>query len=338
MIETLIPGKDTDYYDDLEGPETIRFFSTKSGYAIDKTTLFGRVIVPTIDNPFLPKLPFGGRFYSDIKPLPIEVIGKAWSFFRTIYEKHHSESMVLLTWNGENYGLLVPTQIASYAKVKATIDNIPAGVSIVGSIHSHCNFGAFHSGTDTHDADSNDGLHLTLGHVDRDVPEIAAMVSFAKVHFTVEPEDAVEGIELIPHPPEWDDKVSKPVIPAWQPKPYSPQNGFSPGWKPTHGSWLPQSAYQSKWLDDPDRRDWISPESIRTTDPLDEDENSTSDPWVFAALLSDNTNDKEQNEIHFALATDIDAIIEEAESYGWEMNVRFTRIDEITIKEQDTNA
>lgn len=39
------------------------------------------------------------------------------------------------------------------------------GYRIYGTIHSHCNFGAFHSGTDDHDEKNFDGLHITIGNV-----------------------------------------------------------------------------------------------------------------------------------------------------------------------------
>jgi hypothetical protein len=35
----------------------------------------------------------------------------------------------------------------------------------VGTIHSHCDFGAFHSGTDHEDESTFDGLHVTFGDI-----------------------------------------------------------------------------------------------------------------------------------------------------------------------------
>jgi hypothetical protein len=40
-----------------------------------------------------------------------------------------------------------------------------AGFRIFGTIHSHCNFGAFHSGVDDADEKHFDGLHITIGNV-----------------------------------------------------------------------------------------------------------------------------------------------------------------------------
>lgn len=40
-----------------------------------------------------------------------------------------------------------------------------AGYVIYGTIHSHCNFGAFHSGVDDNDEIQFDGLHITIGNV-----------------------------------------------------------------------------------------------------------------------------------------------------------------------------
>lgn len=40
------------------------------------------------------------------------------------------------------------------------------GYVLYGTIHSHCNFGAFHSGVDDNDEMEFDGLHITIGNVD----------------------------------------------------------------------------------------------------------------------------------------------------------------------------
>ena len=42
---------------------------------------------------------------------------------------------------------------------------INAGYVLYGTIHSHCNFSAFHSGTDDRDEIEFDGLHITIGNV-----------------------------------------------------------------------------------------------------------------------------------------------------------------------------
>lgn len=42
---------------------------------------------------------------------------------------------------------------------------INSGYVLYGTIHSHCNFSAFHSGTDDADETAFDGLHITIGNV-----------------------------------------------------------------------------------------------------------------------------------------------------------------------------
>jgi len=41
-----------------------------------------------------------------------------------------------------------------------------------GTIHSHCNAGAFASGTDKNDEANNPGLHITIGHLDKDLIDL----------------------------------------------------------------------------------------------------------------------------------------------------------------------
>jgi hypothetical protein len=65
---------------------------------------------------------------------------------------------------------------------------------MVGTIHSHCNFSAFHSGTDTHDEETFDGIHITLGHVDRKEFSMVASVAVNANRVQLEPENCTSGV------------------------------------------------------------------------------------------------------------------------------------------------
>ena len=65
----------------------------------------------------------------------------------------------------------------------------------VGTIHSHCDFGAFHSGTDINDEADFDGLHVTFGHNNRDIFTISASIVVNNIRKSVEPMDFIEGVE-----------------------------------------------------------------------------------------------------------------------------------------------
>lgn len=318
-IETIIPEADVDYYDNLETPAPMRFFSTKKGYAIDKKTLFGRVIVPVKDNPFLPELPFEARFYQDMPKIPASVVGQAWSFFKAVFAAKGSEAMAFITWDGTAYGLFVPPQTAHHAGVKAKVDTIPSGAALVGSIHSHCDFGAFHSGTDTHDADGHDGIHITLGHVNReDEPEIAIMASFSKIHFTLKPEDTIEGITLTAHPAEWLERVSKPEPPQAYTSPWI-AGGHKP--QPSKQTWFPKHHWND-WDDYLAYRYKSEPEPVSTkpAEEPSEDEYADLYIWAYDCEEQDETYD------YWGIVADLEKLQDEINGLGWQLDFLLTRI------------
>ena len=209
-ITTVLP-----LIEDVEAlPEPAPFYHLvgRDGPYIHKQTLFGRVIVPVKEITHLPKT--AGHLWSDIPKIPADTIAQVLSFFRAIYERQHSEAMVYLTYKDGEYRVFVPPQTASGGGVKATLDlaHIADGWAIAGSIHSHCNFSAFHSGTDTHDADGHDGIHMTIGNIASDTPSFATMLSFNKVRWDIDFTDATDhdGKTSTAHPEWWERYVEKP--------------------------------------------------------------------------------------------------------------------------------
>lgn len=211
--------------------------ATKSGYMLHQKTHWGRVLVPTKEAPALPEST--SFLWHDIN-LPADLIGQAWAFFRAVWETRKSEAMVDITWSRERgYRLFVPPQEASMGGVKAQRTAEHYRGQIVGTMHSHCNFNAYHSGTDTHDADGHDGLHITIGHVHEDKLDIAIMVSSQGIRWDLELDD-------ITH-----DPVLRKPFPAWwlgfvkdhTPITATPSSGF--GHYPSAiVSWKPPAAQQ----------------------------------------------------------------------------------------------
>lgn len=101
------------------------------------------------------------------------------TFFADIFKKFKSEVAILLyySFDKKEWGWLVPKQTVGGASVDYKIDEnskfvtadskqldaIPEGFVQMGSIHSHANMSAFHSGTDDKDEFHFDGLHITIG-------------------------------------------------------------------------------------------------------------------------------------------------------------------------------
>lgn len=198
--------------DDLPEPDNGPYLvATKHGYFVHRNFRFGRVLVPTTDAPLTPEA--RPTLWHDIDPIPHQLIGQAYSFFRSIYSKRKSEAMVDITWSEERgYRLFVPPQTATGGGVNAKRNPEHYVGQIVGTIHSHCNFNAFHSGTDTHDADGHDGLHITIGDVMKPEPSIAIMISVAKARWPFTLDEITDGpLQIVPHPEWWERYVSDPA-------------------------------------------------------------------------------------------------------------------------------
>ena len=100
--------------------------------------------------------------------IPLKLVLAVSDFFKKVYDKFKSESVVVLYYSKEKnkWYVDVPKQKVSGASAKYASDILKMdGFARVGSIHSHADFQAFHSGVDDHDEKTFDGIHMTIGHV-----------------------------------------------------------------------------------------------------------------------------------------------------------------------------
>ena len=139
--------------------------------------------------------------HMNLPKIKAKTFGEILGFFGMVYGKHKSESGVILNLkthpNNEKLKKIdytVPHQRVSGGRCKYQIVVDPSYVNC-GTIHSHCDFGAFHSGTDQNDERYFDGLHVTVGHVDRNEFSISACVVVNGKRVPVNPEDYIDGIE-----------------------------------------------------------------------------------------------------------------------------------------------
>lgn len=134
-----------------------------------------------------------------IKKIPASLIAKILLFFKIVSKVFHSEAIVLLCYNSKNkkYKIIVPSQEVSHASVRYTPTVSPKNYDLISTIHSHNNFGAFHSGTDVNDEMGFDGLHVTFGNVDEDNFTISATIVANDIRFLINPMDYISGIEII---------------------------------------------------------------------------------------------------------------------------------------------
>ncbi len=144
-----------------------------------------------------------------IKSIPGTLFSQVMAFFRGVYKEYSSEAIVLLFYNEEKkvYRLVVPAQKVSGGGVDYNRAVTVDGYIMVGDIHSHSNFSAFHSTTDDKDEESFDGLHITIGNNgDAEVSISASIVSNGQ-RFIVQAEDYINGITLTTN---IDETVERP--------------------------------------------------------------------------------------------------------------------------------
>lgn len=138
----------------------------------------------------------------NLPKIPGGIIAQALMFFRRVFEIHQSESYVTLLHSPtKGFQLWCPTQKVSRGSVNYDRTDQPAFVDrkedewqMIGTIHSHCDFSAFHSGTDTFDESTFDGIHITLGHVNRDNFSMVASVALNDTRQAMEPEGCCDGV------------------------------------------------------------------------------------------------------------------------------------------------
>lgn len=138
--------------------------------------------------------------------LPLELIKKVTAFFKQVYDKHKSEAVGYLYYESSSgeWDFIPPAQKAGPANVKYDKAPIKNGWSVVGTIHSHANLTAFHSGTDHDDEKYFDGVHITIGKLDTRTPEFACSIVCQGARAEYEPNDLIDGMDpVIDAPAEW---------------------------------------------------------------------------------------------------------------------------------------
>jgi hypothetical protein len=254
--------------------ETVPYYiATRKGWMTNMPTLFG--IAQTSlkgDNPTLPETPT--RFELNDRKFPEYLLKQAHSFFRAVWNKQRTESSLYITYHRERdqFNLWCPEQYVSLTSVNHKLDPLKGGWTVAGTIHSHCNFGAFHSGTDKHDMEGTPGLHITIGHVDRDEPEYALALSLGDHKFDVEYADIIEPLppghsRNEQHPSHWLGFVKTGTAP-WQgviTKYKAPAKAYAPttGWGSNYNG-VPQTRRTIPKMHPVQQGGWQSRAPLRT--------------------------------------------------------------------------
>lgn len=142
---------------------------------------------------------------------------KAVLFFHEVYRLQKTEAAVLLHHSDKHgWEITVPAQTATSAHVTYEMADRLPGYRCVGTMHSHGDMLAFHSSTDIGDEASQDGIHITIGSLDR----------FPR--FGMDAEFVVNGTRF-PLPHEHLIRVQKATLPFMRPaeQPAQPEGSDS---------------------------------------------------------------------------------------------------------------
>jgi hypothetical protein len=135
-------------------------------------------------------------------PIPQNLANKVRLFFKTVLEVYRAEANVLVYFNPENkqFKIHVPYQqvarnFVNYERKLSPEETLKlSGFLCIGTIHSHCDFEAFHSGVDVDDEKHFDGLHVTFGNNQKEAITIAASLVSNNYRQLIFPCDVIEGI------------------------------------------------------------------------------------------------------------------------------------------------
>ena len=171
-----------------------------NGVWMHKDTGIVKAIFPVENVSFLDDYNEGISLSCKLPKLPITHVHRIKEFFRLVVQKHRAESEINLYFNPKTNDFKIPEQRVSHSSVRyqrvgmAHLEGFEDYLR-VGTIHSHCDFGAFHSGTDVDDEADFDGLHVTFGHNDKDAFTISASIVVNGYREKIDPLIALEGIK-----------------------------------------------------------------------------------------------------------------------------------------------
>lgn len=155
--------------------------------------------------------------------IPKSLMEKAVGFFQLVADKQNSEAAVILVWNRttKQMELVVPEQKGINGApsascphgypldVKYTVPVLPPHLFQIGDIHCHVDGGAYASFTDEHDEEHRPGVHIVVGHIDKEPPQFYCAVVADGERFEANLDLVCDGYKQrnLGVPLEWLDKV-----------------------------------------------------------------------------------------------------------------------------------
>ncbi len=187
----------------------------------------------------------------NIPKLPLAIMEQAETFFESVYKKHKSEAIILLALSmvDKKWVPIIPLQEVKYGSlhvsykvpdIHANPINLPEHYKIFGSIHSHANASAFHSGTDDGDELNSDGFHAVIGNLDKPERTYSSRFMIMGTEFQGLLRDWVDRPEVHRHDERWMECVSiaQPPAPTY--------HNNTTGFKTRHNEWADNLVSASK--------------------------------------------------------------------------------------------
>lgn len=109
------------------------------------------------------------------------------AFFIWSYKEFKSETQVRLFYHRDSRRWaawafpqrptgMTTNEIADHPDVSLQRAQFPDPWILLGTVHHHCNIGAFQSGTDRSNEDAQEGLHMTVGYLEKDTLDLHGRV------------------------------------------------------------------------------------------------------------------------------------------------------------------
>lgn len=178
--------------------DDIFYIISKEGVFLKKKLGIIESITPVKNISFLNNLSLLTSAKLHIPKIPTIRFAKIVSFFKEIFNLYKGEAIALIYYNEntKRFKFHIPIQVVSPGSIKYLTDKID-GYNLIGDIHSHGSMSAFHSGVDDHDEKDFDGLHITVGNVNKsNLISISSSIVSNGMRFMVDPENYIHGISF----------------------------------------------------------------------------------------------------------------------------------------------
>jgi hypothetical protein len=161
----------------------------------DLFTVFKEVEVPTIEN-------ITPEFHG--KPIPMSMWHDIMHCMKQTQDKFKSEALIFLFYDTtakQPWSWWLPPQQTNGMTVKS-LPNDPAYKAqrtnypdlMLGTVHHHCTASAFQSSTDESDEINREGMHFTIGHLDKDVFDLHFRMSLGGQCVDLDPHTYIEKV------------------------------------------------------------------------------------------------------------------------------------------------